>query len=80
MGYPTELRAFLKSCGTSSQAVDPDAYSKSMRERVDAVLKTIAGLMDKLYQIQRLMLKASSTYDKVLIIFLISNLRREKHI
>jgi hypothetical protein len=27
--------------------VDPNAYSKPMRERVDAVLKNIADLMDK---------------------------------
>ena len=47
LGYPTELRAFLKSCGTSTQSVDPDAYSKPMRARVDDVLKTISNLMDK---------------------------------
>ena len=34
LGYPTELRAFVKSCGTSTQSVDD-------------VLKTIANLMDK---------------------------------
>ena len=47
LGYPTELRAFLKSCGTSDQPVDPDGYSKPMRERVDSVLSKISDLMDK---------------------------------
>ena len=27
--------------------MDPDAYSKPMRQRVDEVLKTIANMMDK---------------------------------
>ena len=47
LGYPTELRAFLKSCGTSDQLVDPDAYSKPMRQKVDGVLNKIADLMEK---------------------------------
>ena len=37
----------MKSCGTTSQSVDPDAYSKPMRQSVDTVLKNIADLMDK---------------------------------
>ena len=37
----------MKSCGTASQEVDPDAYSKPMRDRVDAVLKHICNLMDQ---------------------------------
>ena len=47
LGYPTELRAFLKSCGTTTQSVDPDVYNKPMCARVDDVLKTISNLMDK---------------------------------
>ena len=47
LGFPTELLAFLKSCGTSEQPVDPGGYSKPMRERVDSVLSRIADIMDK---------------------------------
>jgi hypothetical protein len=28
MGYPTNLREFLKSCGTETDAVEPDSYTK----------------------------------------------------
>ena len=28
MGYPTNLREFLKSCGTQTDAVEPDSYTK----------------------------------------------------
>jgi hypothetical protein len=28
MGYPTNLRDFLKSCGTQTDAVEPDSYNK----------------------------------------------------
>ena len=28
MGYPTNLSEFLKSCGTQTDAVEPDSYTK----------------------------------------------------
>ena len=38
LGYPSDLKEFLRSCGSSNQPVDPDHYSKTMKERVDGEL------------------------------------------
>ena len=42
LGYPTDLKEFLRSCSAARQTVDPDDYSKSMKQRVDEELKIIA--------------------------------------
>ena len=42
LGYPTALRPFLKSCSSADAPVDPSNYTKSMKERVDAVLRDIS--------------------------------------
>ena len=42
MGYPTGLRDFLKSCaGEGGEEINPDNYTKTMQEKVDAVLHKI---------------------------------------
>ena len=42
MGYPTELREFLKSCARDGEeGINPDNYTKGMQEKVDAVLHRI---------------------------------------
>ena len=42
MGYPTELKPFLKSCGKSTSPVDPEQYTKDMMNNVNQVIKTIS--------------------------------------
>ena len=42
LGYPTDLKEFLRSCSDTRQTVDPDEYSKPMKQRVDEELKMIA--------------------------------------
>ena len=42
LGYPTDLKEFLKSCSNMHQSVDPDNYSKSMKQRVDDQIKIIS--------------------------------------
>ena len=43
MGYPTELREFLKSCsGDGHEEVNPDNFTKIMQDRVARVLKKIS--------------------------------------
>lgn len=46
LGYPTDLKEFLRSCSDARQTVDPDDYSKSMKQRVDEELKIIAKKME----------------------------------
>ena len=46
LGYPTDLKEFLKSCGNEKQSVDPNEYSKPMKQRVDEELKVIAKLLE----------------------------------
>lgn len=41
LGYPTGLREFLKSCSVAGEDIDPDNYTKSMQQKVDAVLSDI---------------------------------------
>ena len=41
LGYPTEL--FLKNCATDDEEIDPDNYTKSMQQNVDAVLIKICN-------------------------------------
>ena len=43
LGYPTELREFLKSCAADGEEIDPDNYTKSMQQKVDAVLIKICN-------------------------------------
>ena len=43
LGYPTELRKFLKSCAADGEEIDPDNYTKSMQQKVDAVLIKICN-------------------------------------
>ena len=52
LGYPTDLKEFLKSCGNRNQHVDPDHYSKTMKERVDEELHYIAKKLDVRSSIQ----------------------------
>ena len=46
LGYPTDLKDFLKSCGNERQQVNPDEYCKPMKQRVDEELKKITKMMD----------------------------------
>ena len=46
LGYPTDLKEFLRSCSDKRQTVDPDEYSKPMKQRVDEELKMIAKKME----------------------------------
>lgn len=41
LGYPVELRPFLKSCANNDE-IDPDNFTKEMQKRVDMTLKEIA--------------------------------------
>jgi hypothetical protein len=47
LGYPTDLKEFLKSCSNEKQSVDPNEYYKPMKQRVDEELKKITKLLDK---------------------------------
>ena len=42
LGHPTALRPFLKSCSSVDAPVHPFKYTKSMKERVEAVLRDIS--------------------------------------
>ena len=44
--YPTDLKDFLSSCGNEKQSVDPNEYSKPMKQRVDEELKKITKMLD----------------------------------
>ena len=46
LGYPTDLKDFLKSCSNTRQSVDPDAYTKPMKQRVDEQLKMISKQLE----------------------------------
>ena len=44
LGYPTELRKFLKSCAVDDgEEIDPENYTKSMQKKVDEVLIKICN-------------------------------------
>ena len=44
LGYPTELRGFLKSCAADyGEEIDPDNYTKVMQLKVEAVLSRICN-------------------------------------
>ena len=45
LGYPSNLRQFLKSCATDN-TVDPDAYTKDMKKIVDKKIKEISKEID----------------------------------
>ena len=47
LGYLTDLKGFLKSCSNDKQSVDPDEYSKPMKQRVEEELKKITKLLAK---------------------------------
>jgi hypothetical protein len=47
LGYPTELKPFLKSCGTGISPVDPDQYTKEMMSKVNETVKTISKTLIK---------------------------------
>ena len=47
LGYPTDLREFLKSCGSVGTPVDPGNYTKGMKEKVEIVLKEISQKLGK---------------------------------
>ena len=47
LGYPTDLKEFLKSCSNDAQTVDPNQYCKPMKQRVDEELKKITKLLEK---------------------------------
>ena len=46
LGYPTELRPFLKSCGNSANPVNPEQFNKDMLKKVNVVIKEIAAKLD----------------------------------
>ena len=46
LGYETDLKKFLKSCATRDCEVNPDDFTKNMKEQVDEVIKQIARLID----------------------------------
>ena len=46
LGYPTDLKKFLKSCGNENQTVNPNEYSKPMKQRVDKELKKISKMLE----------------------------------
>ena len=46
LGYPTELRPFLKSCGNTVNPVHPEQFSKDMLKKVNQVIKEIAAKLD----------------------------------
>ena len=41
LGYPVELRPFLKSCANNDE-IDPDNFSKDRQKKVDETLKEIS--------------------------------------
>ena len=44
LGYPTELRGFLKSCAADDgEEIDPENYTKVMQQKVEAVLRRICN-------------------------------------
>ena len=47
LGFPTELKAFLKSCGTVVSAVNPDEYSKEMMKTVNERIKIISRQLNR---------------------------------
>ena len=42
LGYRTDLQSFLKSCSTVDTRVDPNNYTKVMKEAVETVLRDIS--------------------------------------
>lgn len=46
LGYPTDLKEFLKSCGNDQQHVNPEEYCKPMKQCVDAELKKITKMLE----------------------------------
>ena len=46
LGYPTELKPFLKFCGDNITPVNPENYTKQMKEKVDIVVKKISKLLE----------------------------------
>ena len=46
LGYPTELRPFLKSCGNTVNPIHPEQFSKDMLKKVNQVIKEIAAKLD----------------------------------
>ena len=46
IGYPTDLRDFLKSCSSDNASVNPEAYTKDMQKVVNEKIKKISKLID----------------------------------
>jgi hypothetical protein len=46
LGYPSDLRAFIKSCGDINHPINANDYTKPMKERVDAVVKQVSKMME----------------------------------
>ena len=42
LGYPTELKPFLKSCGSGVSPVMPEQYTKEMMVKVNEAVKSIS--------------------------------------
>ena len=47
LGYPTELKPFLKSCGSGISPVNPNQYTKEMMLKVNETVKTIYKSLNK---------------------------------
>ena len=45
LGYPTDLKLFLKACGNTENPVKPEDFNKNMKERVDEVIKNLSKMM-----------------------------------
>ena len=45
LGYPVDLKEFLKSCSNEKQSVDPNEYCKPMKQRVDEELKKLPNFL-----------------------------------
>ena len=42
LGYPTEIKPFLKSCGSGVSPVIPEQYTKEMMVKVNETVKSIS--------------------------------------
>ena len=46
LGHPTELKEFIRSCGNVDCPVNPEDYTKTMKERVNDVVKVLSKKME----------------------------------
>ena len=46
LGHPTELKEFIRSCGSVNCPVNPEDYTKTMKEHVNDVVKELSQKME----------------------------------